>query len=175
MRTNQEVPGVLSSSKKEPIRADVQVRAAPPAGWEYAEIKIRHPFNSDGDSVGPRDGGVDAHLERVEAGVYAHYRPKRVRPWVVSSFGRPGAALANELRRLARLRLSKPDVARAVSLPSILQLLLRRWRAELSCAIVLGDMGVYMAALNTAWEPCEVRAGGPPRLYELQRGAFGPA
>ena len=151
----------------------MQVRAAAPAGWEYAEIKVRHPFNSDGEMVGSREGGVDAYLERDEASVYAHYRPKRVRPWVLSSFGRPGAALSTELRRLARLRLRKPDVARAVSLPSVLQLLLRRWRAELSCAVMLGDVSVYMAALNTDWEPCEVRAGGPPRLYELQRAAFG--
>ena len=52
------------------------------------------------------------------------------------------------------------------------QLLLRRWRAELSCAVMLGDVEVYMASLNTEFVPCTVRDGDPPHLYELQRAAF---
>jgi hypothetical protein len=75
-----------------------------------------------------------------------------------------------DLRRLARIRLRRPDVARAVSVQSVLQLLLRRWRAELSCALVLGDAAVYGAALDgedgqggtRGLEPADVR------VYDLQ-------
>eukprot|EP00660_Eupelagonema_oceanica_P019242 gene19242-biopygen33614 len=36
-----EVPGVLSSTQKQPIRADVIARARAPATWQCAEVKIR--------------------------------------------------------------------------------------------------------------------------------------
>eukprot|EP00665_Eupelagonemidae_sp_cell47_P015461 gene15461-biopygen7091 len=53
-----------------------------------------------------------------------------------------------DLRRLARLRLRRGDVGRAVSQPSVLQRLLHRWRGELSCALVLGDADVFLASLQ---------------------------
>ncbi len=56
--------------------------------------------------------------------------------------------MCTDLRRLARLRLRRPDVARAVSVQSVLQLLLQRWRAELSCALIRGDAAIYAAALG---------------------------
>jgi hypothetical protein len=171
VHTEAEVPGVLSSTKKEPIRADVLVRAMAPSPWEAAEIKVRHIFTSDGD-VRPEvcAGGVDAMLRRVEAEVHAHYRPVRVRPWVVTSLGRPSEGLSADVRRLARLRLQRLDVSRAVSIPSVLQLLLQRWRAELSCALVLGDAEVYLAALGSG---VRTRAGsgteaGAMHVYDLQ-------
>ena len=70
--------------------------------------------------------------------------------------------MATDIRRLARLRLKRPDVGRAVSMPSVLQLLLRRWRAELSCAVVLGDTEVYMASLGVAGPHWEARDYAPP-------------
>ncbi len=76
--------------------------------------------------------------------------------------------MCSDIRRLARLRLRQPDVARAVSVQSVQQLLLQRWRAELSCTLVLGDAQVYLAALEgkrhgaTGVPPAEVH------LYELQ-------
>eukprot|EP00666_Eupelagonemidae_sp_cell4sb_P017798 gene17798-biopygen41443 len=126
-----EVPGVLSK-QNHPIRADVLVRARAPATWECAEIKVRHCFNSDGDVAISDAADLDAELRSTEAAVHAHYRPVKVRPWVMTSLGRPGEGFCADLRRLARLRLRRDDVARAVSLPSVLQYLLHRWRAELS-------------------------------------------
>ena len=66
---------------------------------------------------------------------------------------RPGEGLCTDLRRLARMRLGLPDVSDAVSLPSVMQFLLHRWRAELSCAVVKGDTDVYLDAIQE----------GPPR------------
>ena len=146
-----EVPGVLSKTKKDPIRADVLVRARAPAAWECTEVKIRHLFTSDGDLSISRAADIDEFLRAQEARVHNHYAPARVRPWVFTSLGRPGAAFCTDLRRLARQRLQRQDVRDAVSVPSVHQFLLHRWRAELSCALVTGDVGVYMAAV----------AGGP--------------
>ena len=55
-------------------------------------------------------------------------------------------------------------------MPSVLQLLLQRWRAELSCALVLGDAEVYLAALGSG---TRVRTGtdggtGAMQVYDLQ-------
>ena len=77
--------------------------------------------------------------------------------------------MAGDLRRLARQRLQRLDVRRAVSPPSVLQYLLYRWRAELSCALLVGDMGVYLDALQGGpgpgvGEPARVET----RLYDLQ-------
>jgi hypothetical protein len=165
-----EVPGVLSSSKREPIRADVLVRAGPPAPWEAVEVKVRHIFKSDGDLALSRADGVDDMLRGVEAQIHAHYRPARVRPWVMTSLGRPGQGMSSDIRRLARLRLQRLDVSRAVSVPSVLQLLLQRWRAELSCALVLGDADTYLAALGSVGRArADVDVGtGPVRVYDLQ-------
>ena len=73
-----------------------------------------------------------------------------------------------DLRRLARRRLQRRDVREAVSLPSVFQYLLQRWRAELSCALVLGDVDVYLAALQGV----PPRGGEPPpvdtHVYDLQ-------
>ncbi len=52
-----------------------------------------------------------------------------------------------DLRQLARRRLQRPEVRCAVSLPSVMQFLLQRWRAELSCAIVMGDTSVFLDSL----------------------------
>ena len=73
-----------------------------------------------------------------------------------------------DLRRLVRLRLRRPDVSRAVSVPSVQQFLLHRWRADLSCTLAMGNAQVYMAALGAAVN-VPVRAGGDGmRVYELQ-------
>jgi hypothetical protein len=88
----------------------------------------------------------------------------------MTSLGRPGQGLSSDIRRLARLRLQRLDVSRAVSVPSVLQLLLQRWRAELSCAVVLGDTEVYLSALGAvgaaALDP--EHGTGPVRVYDLQ-------
>ena len=76
----------------------------------------------------------------------------------------PGASA----RRSTRRRLQLHDVRDAVSLPSVFQYLLQRWRAELSCALVLGDVDVYFAALQGV----PPRGGEPPpvetHVYDLQ-------
>jgi hypothetical protein len=134
------------------------------------EVKVRHVFKSDGDLALPSADGVDAMLRRVEADVHAHYRPVRVRPWVMTSLGRPGEGFSADIRRLARLRLQRSDVSRAVSIPSVLQLLLQRWRAELSCALVLGDADIYLATLGAKLherDGAETGTGGV-RVYDLQ-------
>ena len=75
-----------------------------------------------------------------------------------------------DLRRLARLRLRRPDVARAVSVQSVQQLLLQRWRADISCSLIRNDVAVYRSAMEG-----RDRAGGEQgldpadlHLYDLQ-------
>ena len=111
-------------------------------------MKVRHFFDSDGQCRLRDACQVDAALAAEEAKVREHYSPVVVRPWVVTSLGRPGDAMCADIRRLARRRLGLGDVRRAVSVPSVLALLLQRWRAELSCALVLGDTGVFLDALR---------------------------
>ena len=143
-----EVPGVLTKQKKNPIVADVLVRARAPATWECAEVKCRHFFNGDEALSISCAKDIDAELKAVEAAVHAKYTPVRVRPWVLTSLGRPGEGLVTDLRRLARARLRLADVSDAVSLPSVMQFLLYRWRAELSCAAVMGDTEIYLDAVQ---------------------------
>ena len=111
---------------------------------------------------------MDALLRAEEAAVHRHYRPVRVHPWVLTSLGRPGEGMCADIRRLARRRMQLRDVRNAVSLPSVRQYLLHRWRAELSCALVLGDADVFFAALRGT----PPRGGEPPpeetQLYDLQ-------
>ncbi len=80
-----DVPGILTRNKKEPIRADVLVRARAPGSWECAEVKVRHCFNSDGDLVISRATDMDELLRAEEARAHVHYRPVRVRPWVMTT------------------------------------------------------------------------------------------
>ena len=124
--TETEVPGVLSTSKKEPIRADVLVRQRAPGTWECAEIKVRHMFKGTGELALTDADQVDEVLRARERDAHRNYQPVQVRPWIFTSFGRPGEEMCADLRRLARLRLRRPDVARAVSVQSVLQLLLQR-------------------------------------------------
>ena len=95
--------------------------------------------------------------------MHSKYRPVPVRPWVVTTLGRPGEGLCGDLRRLARQRLQRSDVRSAVSVPSVLQYLLHRWRAELSCALVLGDADVFLSAVQGT-----PPAGGEPARAEVQ-------
>ena len=113
---------------------------------------------------------VDELLRAEEAAVHRHYRPARVRPWVLTTLGRPGEGLCSDLRRLARLRLRRPDASQAVSAASVLQRLLHRWRAELSCTIVMGDTSVYLAALHSEPVGHVFQELGPADLqvYDLQ-------
>ncbi len=164
-----EVPGVRTHKKKEPIVADVLVRGRVPAAWECAEVKVRHLFDHDGDPKLSTAAHLDEYLRAEEATIHRKYSPVHVRPWVLSSLGRPGEGLAGDLRRLARVRLQRLDVRRAVSLPSVSQYLLHRWRAELSCSVMTGDAGVYLEALQGGPGPW---VGEPARvdvhLYDLQ-------
>ena len=163
-----DVPGVQSTTQKEPIRADVLVRERAPGSWACAEVKVRHCFHGDGDLVLSRASDIDDMLRAEEAGVHAHYRPTRVRPWVLTSLGRPGEAMCADIRRLARRRMQLRDVRDAVSLPSVFQYLLHRWRAELSCSLVLGDADVFFASLRGV----PPQGGAPPpvdtHIYDLQ-------
>ena len=101
---------------------------------------------------------------------YTDTTDPRVRPWVLTTLGRPGEGLCSDLRRLARLRLQRPDASQAVSAASVLQRLLHRWRAELSCAIVMGDTSVYLAAPHSESVGHVFQELGPADLqvYDLQ-------
>jgi len=170
-----EVPGVQSSSSKnEPIRADVLARGAPPLTYDCCEVKVMHFFNGDGDLTVRGAHDIDTALAAKEARVHAYYRPVLVRPWVLTSLGRPGAEMVSDLRRLARKRLQRADVSNAVSLPSTLQYLLQRWRAELSCALLVGNTNVYLDALHDG--PQAGRMEPPPAettVYDLQSYCLG--
>ncbi len=113
---------------------------------------------------------VDEMLRAREQDAHRNYQPVQVRPWIFTTFGRPGAEMCADLRRLARLRLQRADVARAVSVQSVQQLLLQRWRAEISCALVLGDAAVYLSATEGAREDSSMRGLQPADLdlYDLQ-------
>ena len=166
--TETEVPGVLSFTKKEPIRADVLVREDAPGTWSCNEVKVRHPFRGTGELAFAAATQTDEVIRALEAAAHSHYRPVQVRPWIMSSFGRPGEEMCNDLRRLARIRLRRPDVSRAVSVQSVLQLLLQRWRAELSCALVTGDAQVYATALQGASPGARGLLPADVHVYELQ-------
>ena len=149
------------------------MRVRPPGTWECAEVKIRHIFNGSEELAFTDANHTDEMLRAVEAAAHAHYRPVQVRPWVFTALGRPGEEMCADLRRLARLRLQRPDVSAAVSVASVLQLLLRRWRAELSCALVMGDANVHMAALGEGEQLGRARELAPAdiNVYDLQRTA----
>ncbi len=166
--TEVEVPGVLSSTKKEPIRADVLVRESAPGTWACAEVKVRHLFKGTGDLAITDATHTDEVLRALETQAHAYYRPVQVRPWILTSLGRPGAELCADLQRLARLHLKRPDVSRAVSVQSVLQLLLQRWRAELSCALVWSDAHIYLTALEGTG--CKAKGLQPAdvHVYEMQ-------
>eukprot|EP00661_Eupelagonemidae_sp_cell13_P009658 gene9658-biopygen1695 len=52
------------------------------------------------------------------------------------------------MRRLARERLSKYDTQLCVSRESLRQILLRRWRAEVSCTIAVGIASTYLDTIE---------------------------
>ncbi len=66
--------------------------------------------------------------------------------------------------------MRRPDVSRAVFAASVSQRLLHRWRAELSCALVMVDTTVYMAALRSEPLGYGFHELGPADLqvYDLQ-------
>eukprot|EP00661_Eupelagonemidae_sp_cell13_P007768 gene7768-biopygen21078 len=76
------------------------------------------------------------------------YSPVRVKPWVFSALGRPGEQFCVDIRRLARERLNKPDARCCVSRESLRQLLLRRWRSEIPCAIAVGVANTLLEAVE---------------------------
>ncbi len=162
--------GFYRNKKKGSIRADVLVRQRAPGTWECAEIKVRHVFKGTGELALADARQVDEMLRARERDAHHNYQPVQVRPWIFTSFGRPGAEMCADLRRLARLRLRRPDVARAVSVQSVQQLLLRRWRAEISCALVLGDTAVYLTAMEGRGRDQSARGLQPAELhlYDLQ-------
>eukprot|EP00661_Eupelagonemidae_sp_cell13_P024250 gene24250-biopygen16405 len=124
------------------------------------EVKARHCWHEDGHCRLRDAEQVDAALTAEEVAVRKKYAPATVRPWVMTSLGRPGEAMCADLRRLARRRLGLPDVQRTVSPPSVLALLLQRWRAELSCTLVVGDASVYLDALQDGPQAVGSRALG---------------
>eukprot|EP00660_Eupelagonema_oceanica_P019363 gene19363-biopygen8992 len=168
-RTMREVPlpDVLTP-KAEPIRCDVLVLGAPPASRQCGEVKVRHFLQSDGEVAISNASHIDQYLKAVEHEVHKHYQHVPVRPWVMTSMGRPGAELCHDLRRLARQRLRLPDVQRAVSLPSIQQHLLRRWRAGISCALAKSDADIYLECLRGREDSARDRFTRPVAIYDLQ-------
>ena len=100
----------------------------------------------------------DELLRREEAKVHAYYRPVRVRPWVVTSLGRPGEALSEDLRRLARARLREPDILVLdepvagvdASRQADLYSLIKEIRDRRGCGVLLvsHDLNLVMAATD---------------------------
>ena len=146
-RREVPVPDVLTN-KNEPIVADVLILGLPPAARQCGEVKVRHFFKSSGESKITNAAHIDSALKATERDVHKHYKHVPVRPWVMTTLGRPGDEMCQDLRLLARRRLRLPDVAQAVSLPSVQQFLLRRWRAEISCTLAKGDADVTLNALQ---------------------------
>jgi hypothetical protein len=162
------VPEAKPTKNNQPIRSDVLVRGGAMDPKEYGEVKVRHPWSESGELRFAAASGTDAWLAAVEAEVSTKYAPARVRPWVFTTLGRPGALVCADLRRLSRQRLTRPDAVQAVSHASVRQLLLRRWRTMLSCAGVLGHTAALLDCLEGCAVPGAAVPPGPLRFYELQ-------
>jgi hypothetical protein len=163
------VPEAKPTKKQQPIRADVLVRRGPTDPVECAEIKVRHFCHTNGDLRKPQQW--DTFLAGEEDAVKRKYQPVRVRPWVFSTLGRPGEQFCFDIRRLARERLQQWDARQTVSRESLRQMLLRRWRTELSCTLAIGVSNTVLEAL----EGTAVQQLAPPRsgaFYDLQMNRF---
>ena len=165
------VPEAKPSIKQQPIRADVLVRRGPTDPVECTEVKVRHFAHSSGGLHKPGEGAWDAYLEGEEAAIKRKYAPVRVRPWVFSTLGRPGEQFCSDLRRLARERLLRADAQMAVSRDSLRELLLRRWRAELSCTLAIGVSNTLLETLEGA-ATTELHSSGREPIYSLQNCRF---
>ena len=162
------VPEANPTVHRQPIRSDVLVRRGATDPKEYGEVKVRHPWSEAGDLRYSAASATDGWLAALEAEVTTKYAPARVCPWVFTTFGRPGAVVCSDLRRLSRARLSRADAVQAVSHASVRQLLLRRWRTMLSCAGVLGYTSTLLDCVEGCAVPGSAAAPGPLQFYELQ-------
>ena len=166
------VPEATKTSKDKPIRADVLVRRGPIDPAECTEVKLRHPFKSDGALQISSANNWDNYLLAEEHAITRKYSPVRVRPWVFSTLGRPGEQFCTDLRRLARERLGRQDAQRAVSRDSLRQLLLRRWRAQISCTIATGMSNTILDAIEGTAAGRDVTLPRETHLYDLQTYRF---
>ncbi len=166
------VPEARSRIKNKPIRADVLTRRGPTDPAECTEVKIRHAWTSKGDLQITRADQWDNYIAAEEDSVKLKYDPVRVRPWVFSTLGRPGEQFCSDIRRLVRERLDKSDARRAVSRDSLRQLLLRRWRAQLSCTLAIGVSNTLLDALQGTAACGDLVAPRPTQLYDLQSHRF---
>jgi hypothetical protein len=155
------VPEARSRIKNKPIRADVLTRRGPTDPAECTEVKVRHAWTTKGDLQIANADQWDNFLASQEDAVRVKYDPIRVRPWVFSTLGRPGEQFCSDLRRLVRERLNRADARRAVSRESMRQLLLRRWRAQLSCTLAIGVSNTWLDALECTAACGEVAAPRP--------------
>eukprot|EP00661_Eupelagonemidae_sp_cell13_P010382 gene10382-biopygen19805 len=157
------VPEANIDKNESPIRADVLVRRGPVDPVECTEVKLRHPWYSSGDLRTTDARQLDGLLAAEEHMVKTKHSPVRVRSWVFTTLGRPGEQFYTDVRRLVHERLAKSDAQRVVSRESLRQLLLRRWRSEISCTIAIGVANTYLEAVK----------GTPPRQIqcaEIKRG-----
>ncbi len=133
---------------------------------------MRHAWTTKGDLQIANADQWDNFLASQEDAVRVKYDPIRVRPWVFSTLGRPGEQFCSDLRRLVRERLNRADARRAVSRESMRQLLLRRWRAQLSCTLAIGVSNTWLDALEGTAACGEVAAPRPTQFYDLQSYRF---
>ncbi len=129
-------------------------------------------FKSDGELKISSADHWDNYLHAEEQAITRKYSPVRVRPWVFTTLGRPGEQFCTDLRRLARERLGRADARRAVSRESLRQLLLRRWRAQISCTIANGVSNTVLEAIEGTAAGRDVTAPRETRLYDLQSYRF---
>jgi hypothetical protein len=161
-------PEAPKTFKSQPIRSDVLVRRGAMDPIEYGEIKIRHPWKESGELRIRTAAELDGWLEAFESEASTKYAPMRVRPWVFTTLGRPGAIVCTDLRRLSRERLRQPDATNAVSHPSLRQMLLRRWRTMLSCANARGFASTLLDCIEGCAVPGSEPVPPPLHYYELQ-------
>ncbi len=166
------VPEANLTQKNKPIRADVLVRRGPVDPAECTEVKLRHVFKTGGELQISSADDWDSYLLAEEQGITRKYSPVRVRPWVFTTLGRPGEQFSTDIRRLARERLGRADVRRVVSRESLRQLLLRRWRAQISCTIAIGVSNTVLDAIEGTAAGRDVTAPRETRLYDLQAYRF---
>jgi hypothetical protein len=166
------VPEARTRSTDKPIRADVLIRRGATDPAECTDVKVRHVWQTQGDPQATKATNWDNYLAAEEDKIRNKYAPVRVRPWVFSTMGRPGEQFCTDLRRLVRERLSTADARRAVSRDSLRQLLLRRWRATLSCTIAIGVSNTILDALEGSAASGKAELSRPTQLYDLQSYKF---
>ena len=156
------------------LRCDVRATLAPGQPPTYYDVVVSHPFTTGvpTGNVGElrlAEPKADAAVDAGERSKRQDYAPPaglvqvKLVPLAFDTFGRWGDAAAKELRSLARLRASLPDVLRSGRSQSVRCAVLSRWRNSASCLLQKGNFEAWAECVGrrAASEQCESGVEGP--------------